>query len=225
VVIFRRLTSEGAIVRKSILTALCLALALVTTAVPASAATINFNIVVNTAPLMAIPGAGPFYLDFQLIGAGPNALLVNGFDFGGGTLVGAPTLVGGAGGSLGSGVTLNDSGSFLNEFFQAFTPGTSLRFSVTTTTNLTPTPDAFSFSILDGTLSNIPTNGLGDSLVFLTLGPNNTLRDIQTAHGLSLPGGPAYANVGAQVVPEPATLALLVTGLAAAVRRRATARR
>ena len=59
-VIFRRLTSEGAIVRKSILAALSLALALVTTAVPASAATINFNIVVNTAPLVAIPGRARF---------------------------------------------------------------------------------------------------------------------------------------------------------------------
>jgi hypothetical protein len=210
-------------VRKIILTILGFALTLAATAVPASAATINFNIVVNTAPLVGNP-AGPFFLDFQLIGAGPNSLFIDSFDFGGGAAVGAPMLVGNAGGSLGSGVTLNDSGSFFNEFFQQFTPGNSLRFSVTTTTNLTPTPDAFSFSILDGNLFNIPTNGLGDSLVFLTLNPNNTRRDIQTARGLNVPGGPNYSGVNAQVVPEPATLALVAAGLAAAVRRWGMAR-
>src|SRR5215831_7803460 len=58
---------------------------------------------------------------------------------------------------LGSAVLLIDS-SFPNYFAQAFTPGSSLNFLLELTTNLDDgIPDEFTFSILDKTLTPIPT--------------------------------------------------------------------
>jgi hypothetical protein len=196
---------------------ICLTGLLALAAPPVGANTLGFEVLVNTAPLIGNP-AGPYSLDFQLIGSGPNTAIISGFDFGGGGAVGPafPSGGGGATGDLNSSVMLSDSLNFANELYERFTPGNTLFFFVTLTTNVTPTPDAFSFAILDGNLFTIPTTGLGDSLVLVNI-TNATLtpRDIQTFTGLNLPGGPNYANVTALAVPEPASLFLLATGLAA----------
>jgi hypothetical protein len=194
-----------------------------------TASTLGFEVLVNTAPLIG-SAAGPFSLDFQLIGSGSNTVVINRFNFGGGGAVAPASRSGGASGDLNSGVALDDGSSFFNELFEPFTPGSSLSFFVTMTTNVTPSPDAFSFAIRDGNLLTLPTTGLGDSLALVSVTSSTlTPGDVQTFRGVTVPGGPNYSNVTAQVVPEPASLLLLAAGLAAATtvhrRRRRSAGR
>jgi PEP-CTERM motif len=191
------------------------------TASPAEATSISFRVQVNTAPLVGSPLA-PLFLDFALTdGSGtlavPNTVVINNFNFGGGSAVGSPTLAGGASGSLAASVTLSDSANFFNELFQQFTPGNSLSFDVTATTNADPiSPDAFSFAILDKNLFNLPTTGLGDSLVLANLAPSLTVSKVQTFNTTN----PAGVTALASPIPEPGTLLLLGSGVVAVVRRR-----
>src|SRR5438067_1451243 len=92
-----------------------------------AAAIYDFSL--DTSPLIG-HAAGPFSLAFQFndgSGAGDanNTAILSAFQFGAGSATGAPTLFGGATGSLSSLVTLTDS-SFFNAFTQTFNPGNLL---------------------------------------------------------------------------------------------------
>ena len=182
------------------------------------AATVNFSVDLNVASL-AGNGNGPFSLDFQLnqgAGAVINAVTLGNFSFVGGTPTGSATLTGGATGDLGSTVSLTDSANPFNEFFQGFSAGTTdILFDGSITTNVDPTtPDAFSMAVLDGSLFNIPTTGLGDSLLLVNIAAVNlSSADFQTFTSTSPDSG---VTVTATITPEPGTVGMaLIAGLMA----------
>lgn len=145
----------------------------------------SYHVQVDTSSLGSNPDA-PFSLDFQLIDGGGlvgNTVLLGNFTFGGGSATGSPSATGGATGDLNVGVQLSDS-LFFNELFQSFMPGSTLGFDVSMTENPEPgTPDAFSFAILDKDLLNIPTTGLGDSLLFVNLNSPLSIGNVVVASG------------------------------------------
>ena len=175
-----------------------------------SEAITTFNVSLDTSALVGHP-SGPFYLDFQLIdgsgiGNGNNTALVSDFQFGGGGADGSATTIGGASGDLTSGITLVDT-EFWNELYQAFTPGSWLSFAVTLSANAESgfAPDMFSFSILDSSLWNIPTQAYdwSDSLLQITLDGPNTFAE-------TFGGDGDYDGIGAPTataaaVPEGST--------------------
>lgn len=128
----------------------------------AAHAQLAYDFTLNTTTLAGLSGTHNYTLDFQFNdgslsgGDGNNSALISGFDFGGGSVIGAPTLTGGATGDLNAAVSLNDS-SFLNEFTQGFTPGSRLTLTFILNPNVGVdedpatggTPDSFSLAILD----------------------------------------------------------------------------
>lgn len=189
-------------------------------------ADITYHVNVNTAGLIGSPSA-PLYLDFQLfdgtgLGNGSTTVSVSNFNFGGGSSAADNFGTGGVSGSLDSGLTLTDL-SFYNEYFQGFTPGSTLQFDVQidSTAQGGLTPDEFAFAILDNNLFNLPTNSLGaDTFLQADIdGPSINLTTASSVDGLV----PAPM---ATPVPEASTYGLLgaaLLGLAALKRRRAAA--
>lgn len=186
---------------------------------PATQAAVIQTVSINTAPLLGLPanGSGPFYLDFQLNGGGAlgNTATLSNFNFGGGSLLGGTEMsIGQASGTLASTITLTaDSANAFNEFYQSFTPGSTLTFDVTYSTNVNvPVADLFIFSILNSSLENIPTDGFANSLVTLSI--DSVLPAAQTFSGTG-----DFAGLTA-AVPEPSRALLLVAGLGVGIFRR-----
>jgi hypothetical protein len=188
---------------------------------PCGAQIFNFHVTTDTTGLIGHP-AGPFYLDFELTdGSGAldsnNTAVLSHFQFGGGAPDGSPDLTGGAGGDLSSTVTLTDS-SFFNALVQPFTPGTTLDFDAALSTNLDtgPTPDEFAFKILDCMGTEIPTTGLGNSLLLVKI--NSHWPDLQTfasdpLQGPACGGDPFDPQIvtTAAAVPEPGAMAMFMS--------------
>jgi hypothetical protein len=183
------------------------------------------DISMNTAPLIG-DAAGAFSLEFQLndgsgIGDKNNTANLTNFLFTGGTAVGSPTLTGGATGNLTSGASLTDS-SFFNQFIQEFTPGNTLSFRLSLSTNVDSggTPDEFSLAILDHTGSEIPTKSLFDVFVQIDIDSTNPLiHTFATDVSRKPAGGGGPIDIAAPTVtpvnsvPEPSMLWLMLSGL------------
>lgn len=187
----------------------------------------SYHVDINTAALDLAPANAnaPFSLDFQFNDGGllnNNTATITNFTYGGGSATGSPTLFSGALGNIGSTVTLNNSSAF-QELYQTFTVGTLLGFDVTLTENLDgSTPDSFVVAILDSSLANIATNGIGDSLLHADISQTSPL----TLAQLNLASGTGdYAGVTVVATPEPGSLACLASGatLLLCFRRRPTA--
>jgi len=195
-----------------------------------------YNVTMNTGPLIG-HSAAPFSVEFQFndgsgIGDSNNSVVLSNFNFGtGGAAVGSGTTVNGASGSLQSSVHFTDS-SFFNQFSQQFTPGNQLSFQLAFSTNVDagPTPDQFTFAILDRTGAELPTQSFFD--VFVELNINSANPQVQTfaSDTTRIPnaGGPAL-NIAAPTatpitaVPEPNSVVLVgiaCAGLGLLIRRK-----
>ena len=203
--------------------ALCLA--------PLGRADIMYTFSMNTAPLV---GNGPFTLDLQFLdGSGlptdlnNNTVALTNFAFGaGGSPSGGGTATGGASGSLAAGVTLKDT-TFFNEYFESFTPGPLLSFTIDSTNALDPsgTPDLLTLAILDSMGNELPTTGPASEFMDFSLGGGATPAVATfSSPQLSL-AAPTVEPAGPAAVPEPASewgllTVLLGLGLAARLRTR-----
>ncbi len=208
--------------RKTHVHAAIMALALVLSTFPASAA-IMYHAVLDTSSLIGNP-AGPFSLDFQFndgegTGNGNNTVTLSNFTFGGGSASGSPTTFGGVSGSLSGGISFADTSAF-NEIYEGFTPGSSLGFDILLTTNLNPSlvPDLFTFAILDSSLANIQTTDAADQFISITVDSATPL--LQTFASAQL--GISIGAPELEVVPEPGTalFGVALVGMIAARRRR-----
>ena len=186
------------------------------------------TLTLDTTPLET-SGTGPFTIDFQFIStdqAVTNTVTLSDFTFGGGSLDVSPSSETG-GISVGTSpfsVTLTNS-SFYNDVDFTFTPGSSLSFDYSATSNSEPTtPDTFTFAIFDGTTNEIPTSNpsLLDSFLELDLPANgagsNTILSGSSGYSVDIAAPTVQSGStggGGSVVPEPSALPLL--GIAAAI--------
>ena len=192
-------------------------------------ADVTYDVDLNTTGLIG-DSAGPFSAAFQLtdgsfLGDGNNTVSITNFAFGGGGVSGPAATLGTVTGDLNSSVTLAD-GTFLNYLIQPFNPGISLSFTISATTNTDTSGgvDQFSFSILDSTGQQIPTEGglLAPYFdVFLAIEFDSANPTIETfaSDSAEAPagGGPAIITGMPQavLVPEPnlTPLVLSLVGL------------
>ena len=176
----------------------------------------------NTTPLV---GSGPFTLDLQFLdGSGlpidlnNNTVDLTNFAFGaGGSPAGGGTATGGASGSLASGVTLKDT-AFFNEYFENFTPGTLLSFTIDTTNVLDPggTPDLLTLAILDSMGNELPTIGPASEFLDVSLagGANPQIFTYGSAPGSAFSlAAPIVQPASTAPVPEPSSNWELLTVL------------
>lgn len=176
----------------------------------------------------ALVGNGPFTLDLQFFdGSGApgdlnnNTVTLTDFAFGSGSPSGGGTATGGASGSLATGVTLQDM-EFFNEYYEDFTPGNTLSFSIDTTNVADPggTPDLFTVAILDNMGNELPTNGGADEFLDVSLagGANPQVSAFDSAPGSEFALSAPIVELQSQnpsTVPEPSAFGALLAGMVA----------
>ncbi|HTR39143.1 MAG TPA: NF038129 family PEP-CTERM protein [Bryobacteraceae bacterium] len=171
----------------------------------------------------ALVGNGPFTLDLQFFdGSGTpgdlnnNTVTLTNFAFGTGSASGGGTATGGASGSLAAGVTLQDL-EFFNEYYEDFTPGNTLSFTIDTTNVLDPSgnPDLLTVAILDNMGDELPTTGGSDEFLDVSLAGGDA--PVITTYG-SAPGSQFSLSApivlaqsqGPSPVPEPSSYGMLL---------------
>jgi hypothetical protein len=171
------------------------------------------TVTVDTSALPSIPGSEIFFFltDGSGTGDGNNTATLSSFGFGGGSAgtVDLSNTTGGVTGDMTSTASLTDS-SFTNVLAQFFTAGSAISFNLDLTTNVDagPTPDQFSFAILDPNGNPIPTTDPtgDDNLLVININSSNpavvSYSDLVTV-----------TPVGAVATPEPRANVFLVAAL------------
>jgi hypothetical protein len=202
----------------------------------ASRADFNFTVTLNVASLVSNIN-GPFSLDLALTQGGSqvNTVTISAFQFGGtGGFTNTMQTVPGSGvtGSFTSGPIVLTNSGLDNEVYQTFAAGvTSITFNVDETNHaqLAGSPDAFTVSILDGSLANIPTtdtnsNDIAAGTYALVSSSSAVQSTTQLGVFQSTASGEA-PGVTASAVPEPASALMLLCGAVGLMARRRTFRR
>lgn len=181
---------------------------------PALSSAAPILVTLDTSPLTGTQALGFVLVDSN---AGSNTVTLSDFDFGGGAAVagtdaclpGSPACTG----DLTGVVTLSDF-DFLVMFSQQFEPGSALSFVLNATDEyLGGIPDNVGMFVCDGGFTTC-----SEAMLSLDLGGSFVLTGAPDL-GLDAPVGTTVP------VPEPATMLLLGTGLAAAAAKRHRAQR
>jgi hypothetical protein len=188
----------------------------------ATAAT-TYDVTIDTTPLDTTQG----YLAFDFLQGFPvedNTVTIS--DFTTDATLGTLTPSGDATGTISPGPgTLDDINNFFNEFLQEVTFGTTISFNLSLTTNGAPTPDNFSFYLLDSSQFPIITSDPSgaDSLISIDITGPGLTPNVYTSADATATVTPAGSST-----PEPGSFWLIgisLTGLLPICRRRKKARR
>lgn len=195
------------------LTALCAGL-LLATALPARAASISYNVLVDTSTIAGTQG----FLDLQFLAGGLDALPalaeIAGFAAFDTTFAPTADLTGDAAGLLPGGATLGNGQAF-NDLFQGVTFGQQFSF-VLTLSGAALSPGA---PPLSGSAFSLLLFGADGFTPLLSSDPDGRLVSFQIAQNGQV-GVETFGPADVNVVPEPATMWLVGTGIVALVARR-----
>jgi hypothetical protein len=188
-------------------------------------AAVTYHVSIDTS-VIAGSSAGPFYLDLSLIDGGTtgnNTVTATNFSYTAGSSAGTAAATGGSTGDLGT-IANFDNSNFFQDLYQMFSSGTTrIDFDVTSTTNVDPglTPDLFSLSILDNSVSNISTTSGADNVLFTQ--PIDSSLASSLSGTTTFTGTGDYSGVTVAVTPVPeagAPLLIAASSLAACALRR-----
>lgn len=184
----------------------------------------SITVTLATASLMTKAAAGPYTLDFQFIdgsglGDSDNTVTLSNFLVTGGSIGSPSSITGGVTTKTSPfSITMTDS-SFFNEAQVPYTPGATLSFEATYTTNADPVaPDSFTFAILNGSGNEIPTNNPNFNDAFLEVDLPTTSASTSTTASSSSDGtipAPVVLPLGLPPVttPEPASVLLILAAI------------
>lgn len=184
-----------------------------------------YQVTIDTSALTLPPASlnGPFSVDFQFNSGDTlnnNTASISNFSFSGGSASGGGVASGlGVTGDLGGIIIMADADAF-NYYYEGITPGSTFKFDLQLTENADAgaTPDSFSFAILDSSLQNITTDGIGNSLFQVDIVPGALgVGNLNLGTGTG-----SFAGVTIAAVPEPsaAVLGVVACGLGILRRRR-----
>ena len=184
---------------------------------PAHAGIINGSVSLDTSGLSGTFELGFILTDGSATGDANNIVTLGNFGFGGGSAGAVDPLLttSGASGDFASGVTLTDS-EFFNVFASRFTPGGSLSFDFTLSTNIDAggTPDQFFVALLQPDGTQVTTTDPSGANALLLV----NIDSAQPAFGtFASELTPAPSVTFAATVPEPTSLLLLTIGLMGAL--------
>ena len=184
----------------------------------AHAGVINGAVSLDTSGLSGIFELGFILTDGSATGDANNTVTLGNFGFGDGSAGAVDPLLttSGASGDFASGVTLIDS-EFFNVFASSFTPGGSLSFDFTLSTNVDAggTPDQFFVALLQPDGTQVTTTDPSGANALLLV----NIDSAQPAFGtFASELTPAPIVTFAATAPEPPSLLLLTMGLMAALR-------